>query len=135
MRRLVFAAVLIACATPALAQSAMGAAEARRTFFGMDMEGVHQPSGQRWRECIDARGKTTFWFAGMIDEGRLTVRNDGALCFSYASSNFRDVGCWRIKLQSRGAYRFEHVDGETGVFVTTSARRVRTCQGTDVPMS
>jgi hypothetical protein len=135
MRRFALALLILTCAAPALAQSAIGAAEARRTFFGVDMEGVHQPSGARWRECIDPRGKTTYWFAGAIDEGRLNIRSDGALCFSYASSNFREVGCWRAKPQARGAYRFEHVNGETGAFVTTAMRRVRACPGKDVPMS
>lgn len=135
MPRFVVAVILLACATPALAQALMGAAEARRTFFGTDMEGVHQPSGERWRECVDPRGKTTYWFAGTIDEGRLTVRNDGALCFSYASRNFQDVGCWRIRPQGRGAFRFESVDGDGGVFVTTAMRRVAVCQGKDVPVS
>jgi len=135
MPRLLFVAVLLACAAPALAQGFMGAAEARRTFLGIDMEGVHRPSGERWRECIDRRGKTTYWFAGTIDEGRLTVRNDGALCFAYASRNYQDTGCWRIRPQGRGAFRFENVDGDRGVFVTTSTRRVSVCQGAEVPVS
>lgn len=120
---------LAALAGPALAQAAMGAAEARRTFFGMDMQGVHEPTGIRWRECIDRQGKTTFWFGETIDEGRLTVRGDGALCFSYASSGFRDNACWRIHSKGGGNYSFSHVDGDRDVFVTTATRRVRQCEG------
>ncbi|MDX2233735.1 MAG: hypothetical protein NW200_04485 [Hyphomonadaceae bacterium] len=120
---------------PAAAQGVMGAADARRTFFGIDMEGVHQPSGLRWRECIDPQGRTTYWFAETIDQGVLTVRDDGALCFAYASRGYQDKACWRIRPQGRGVYRFEHADGESGVFVTTSTRRVRVCQGADTPMS
>lgn len=134
-RAAVVALVLAALAGPALAQGFMGAAEARRTFMGIDMRGVHQPSGETWRECIDRNGKTTYWFAGAIDEGRLTVRNDGALCFSYASSGYGDVACWRIRPQGRGNYRFENVEGDAGVFVTTSTRRANVCEGVETPMS
>jgi hypothetical protein len=134
-RAAAFAVVLAALATPALAQAFMGAAEARRTFFGIDMEGVHQPSGSRWRECIDRSGRTTYHFAGAVDAGRLTIRNDGALCFAYASRNYQDTACWRIRAQGRGSYRFESVDGETGVFVTTATRRVAGCTAEDTPVS
>jgi hypothetical protein len=136
MRR--FAVVVLAVtalAGPALAQAAMGAAEARRTFFGIDMEGVHQPSGQRWRECIDRTGKTAYRFGGSIDEGRLAVRADGALCFAYASRGYADTACWWIKPAGRGNYRFENADGESGVFVTTATHRTNSCEARDQPMS
>lgn len=123
-------------AGPAMAQAFLGAGEARRTFLGMDMEGVHQPSGERWRECIDPHGRTTYWYAGTVDEGRLTVRNDGVLCFSYASSQYQSNSCWRAIRQGRAGFRFESADGDGGgVFVTTGARRVSSCQGRDVPVS
>lgn len=136
MHRFSLAVVMIAAlAGPALAQAAMNAAEARRTFFGIDMEGVHQPSGLHWRECIDPAGKTAYRFGESIDEGRLTIRNDGALCFAYASRGFRDTGCWTIKRGGRGNYRFENADGGSGVFVTTATRRATSCQPRDTPMS
>jgi hypothetical protein len=131
----VVAFVLALLAGPALAQGLMGAAEARRTFMGIDMQGVHQPSGEHWRECIDRAGRTTYWFAGSVDEGRLTIRADGALCFAYASTGFRDVGCWRIRPQAGANYRFENAAGESGVFVTTSTRRVSVCEGPETPTS
>ena len=136
MRRFAVAAfVVIAFAAPALAQAAMGAAEARRTFFGIDMEGVHEPSGLRWRECIDPEGKTAYRFGESVDQGRLTVRADGALCFAYASRGYRDAACWTIKPAGRGNYRFEHADGGGGVFMTTATRRARSCEPRDTPMS
>ncbi len=136
MRRFSVAILVIAAlAGPALAQAAMGAAEARRTFLGIDMEGVHQPSGLRWRECIDPAGKTAYRFGESIDEGRLTIRADGALCFAYASRGFRDTACWTIKPSGRANYRFESADGGGGVFVTTATRRTASCQPRDTPMS
>lgn len=134
-RALVAAVLLSVAAAPALAQAVMGAAEARRTFFGLDMQGVHEPSGLRWRECIDPRGNTTYWFGETVDQGRLTVRNDGALCFAYASRAYQDTACWRIKPQSGANYRFENADGASGVFVTTSTRRATVCEGPAPPMS
>jgi hypothetical protein len=97
MRDRVVVSLLLALAavvSPALAQGAhVGAAEARRLFYGIDMQGKHEPSGDEWRECIDPDGKTVFWIGGRYDEGRLVIRRDGALCFSYASSGFRDQAC------------------------------------------
>lgn len=136
MRRFAIAALMVAAlAGPALAQAAMGAAEARRTFLGIDMEGTHQPSGLRWRECIDRTGKTAYRFGESVDEGRLTVRADGALCFAYASRGFRDTACWTIKRVGGGNYRFENADGASGVFVTTATRRATSCLPRDAPMS
>lgn len=136
MPRAVLVVLALTClAAPALAQGFMGAAEARRVFMGIDMQGIHQPSGESWRECIDGQGRTTYWFGGAVDEGRLTVRNDGALCFSYASNGYADNACWRIRPQGRGNYRFEHVDGGDGVFVTKSTRRARVCEGPQTPVS
>ena len=136
MRRLGLAVIVVAAlAGPALAQAALTAAQARRTFLGIDMEGVHQPSGVHWRECIDRAGKTAYRFGESTDEGRLVIRADGALCFSYASRGFRDSACWRIKTVGRGNFRFENVDGESGVFVTTATRRANSCEPRDAPMS
>lgn len=136
MRRLaVLAIVAFTMAAPALAQDFMSAAEARRTFFGIDMEGVHQPSGARWRECIDRSGNSTYHFAGSIDAGRLTVRNDGALCWAYASRNWQNPACWRVRPQGRAGFRFESVNGDEGVFVTTATRRVAGCTAEDAPVS
>ncbi len=136
MRRFAFTVLVAAAlAGPALAQAAMGAAEARRTFLGIDMEGVHQPSGLHWRECIDPAGKTAYRFGESVDEGRLTIRADGALCFAYASRGFRDTACWMIKPAGGRNYRFENADRESGTFVTTATRRTTSCQARDTPMS
>ena len=136
MRRFALAVIVTAAlAGPALAQAAMNAAEARRTFLGIDMEGVHQPSGIHWRECIDRAGKTLYEFGESTDEGRLTIRADGALCFSYASRGFRDTACWVIKPAGRGNFRFENTDGETGVFLTTAAHRTNSCAPHGAPIS
>ena len=138
MRSVVYAGffVVTAAATATAQPSAfLTAPEARRIFYGIDMQGEHQPSGQRWRECIDPDGKTAYWLDGAFDEGRLTVRADGALCFSYASSGFRDVACWRAKRVGRSNYRFESESGGEGVFATDRTRAAQSCPGRETPTS
>jgi hypothetical protein len=129
-------AAVAAIASPALAQGDhLGPAEARRFFYGIDMQGKHQPSGDDWRECIDPDGKTAYWHNGVYDEGRLTIRNDGALCFSYASSGFRNQACWMVKRVDPTNYRFESADGDEGVFVTTRTRPAQSCPGREAATS
>ncbi len=141
MHRLVYIlAVAAAAASPALAQNGrvanhLSAPEARRIFYGIDMQGEHQPSGDDWRECIDPDGKTAYWFNGAYDEGRLVIRRDGALCFSYASSGFRSEACWLVKRISATNYRFESVDGNDGVFITTRTRPAQSCPGREAAVS
>ena len=95
-------AVAAAALSPALAQGGyLGPAETRRFFYGIDMQGKHQPSGDDWRECIDPDGKTAYWFNGRYDEGRLVIRRDGALCFSYASTGYREPSCWLVRRVDR----------------------------------
>ncbi len=113
----------------------LSAPEVRRVFYGIDMRGTHQPSGAAWRECVDPDGKTSYWHGGAYDEGRLTIRQDGALCFSYVSSGYRDNACWKVKRTNATNYRFESVDGDEGVFVTTRTRAAQTCPGRDTPVS
>jgi hypothetical protein len=120
----------------AYANSALNAGEARALLFGMDLRGVHEPTGLAWRECIDARGATLYWFGSETpDRGKLRIREDGAACFSYASENYADEACWFATRVARNQIRFESVDGGGTAFVTTSMRRVRTCQGGEVPVS
>ena len=138
MRALVTALATLALTTGAvLAQTSgyLSAPEARRVFYGIDMQGTHQPSGAAWRECVDPDGKTSYWYGGSYDEGRLTIRQDGALCFSYLSSGYRDNACWKVKRSSATNYRFESVDGDEGVFVTTRTQAAQSCPGRDTPIS
>lgn len=138
MRAPAVAFALLAVSTAVAAAQAtgyLGASEARRVFFGIDMQGSHQPSGAAWRECVTPDGDTSYWHAGAYDEGKLTIRRDGALCFSYASSGFRDNSCWKVKRVNPTNYRFESVDGDEGVFVTTRTRAAQSCPGRDTPIS
>lgn len=136
MRAALVAVFAFAAATTATAQSAyLSAPDARRIFYGIDMRGKHQPSNQDWRECIDPEGRTSYWFEGAYDRGRLTVRNDGALCFSYASSNYGRTACWKVRRLSATSYRFESVDGDAGVFIATATRPARACPAENAPIS
>lgn len=137
MRTTLLTGLIVLAATAAAAQPSghMSAPEVRRIFFGIDMQGMHQPSGDVWRECIDPDGKTAYWLRGAFDEGRLTVRRDGSLCFSYASSGFRDEACWKARRVDATNYKFESADGEEGVFVTTRTRPAQSCPGRDAVVS
>jgi hypothetical protein len=134
--RWIVVAGFVCVASAAAAQGGwLSAPEARRIFFGIDMSGRYEPSQEPWRECIAPDGKTAYWFGGAFDEGRLTVRRDGALCFSYASSSYKDEACWRVKRTAKAAYRFESTDGTPGVFVTTATRPAQSCPGRAPPVS
>jgi hypothetical protein len=120
---LVAAASLLAAAQP------LSADAARRTFFGVDMSGVMKGEGRDvpWRECVEASGETVYWFAGEVDRGRLRVREDGGLCFSYKSSGYADEACFAAYPEGRGQYRFVGVDGGS-VFITRQMRKIaRAC--------
>lgn len=110
-------------------------AAARKVFFGIDMSGVLEGAGLVWRECITPKGETTYWFAGEVLKGRLEVRQDGALCFRYAETNYQNEACYFAYAQGRGQYRFHPADGDGGVFATATTRRVRACPARDTPVS
>jgi hypothetical protein len=132
MRRLVLAAACVAAMLTVAASPALTAAEAKKQFFGFDMRGKQIGSDQPFRECIDRTGKTKFWFEGELDEGRMTVRQDGALCFSYKSRNFQDTACFAAYREGAN-FRFVS-DGGGTIWVTSSARQVKQCVA-DVPVS
>jgi hypothetical protein len=101
----------------------------------LDMRGVLDGEGVPWRECIEPGGKTVYWFRGAVDRGRLTIRGDGALCFSYESRNFEDAACFFAEPIAGGNFRFtEDFPTDPSVFVTQSVRRVKACTA-DVPVS
>jgi hypothetical protein len=136
MRAVGLAALVLLVAAGASAQSAyMSAPEARRIFYGIDMQGRHEPSKETWRECITPDGKTSYWFRGAVDEGRLVLKREGELCFSYASSGYRSESCWRARRLTASTYRFESTNPDDGVFITTATRPAQSCPGRETPMS
>jgi hypothetical protein len=62
------------------------------------------------------------------------VRGDGAACFSYVSSNFTSQACFSVFAKGR-QLRFEQVGDPAAAWETTSAKRVRSCEPTQAPMS
>lgn len=111
----------------------MTEAEAKKALLGLDMRGHLTEPKTPFRECIAPNGKTTYWYRGEIDEGKMTVGPDGAVCFSYVSSGFTDQACFRAFQEGRNI-RFQEIGGET-VWVATDLRRVKACPGKDVPVS
>lgn len=131
----VLAAMAAATIAGAAYAAKLDAAAARKQFFGVDMRGVLDGEGVPWRECIEPGGKTVYWFRGAVDRGRLTIRGDGALCFSYESRNFEDAACFFAEPIAGGNFRFtEDFPTDPSVFVTQSVRRVKACTA-DVPVS
>jgi hypothetical protein len=131
-RSVILAAGLAAAALSLAAAPALTAAEAKKQFFGFDMRGKLTEADEPFRECIDSTGKTKFWFEGSVDEGRLTIRSDGALCFAYKSRNFQDPACFAAYREGK-QFRFVS-DGGGAVWVTSATRRVTSCVA-DVPVS
>lgn len=130
------------CAVLALAGAAaaatgrpLDAADAKRTFFGVDMSGVmpRETGGDvAWRECVDPAGETVYWFAGEVDRGRLRIREDGALCFSYKSTGYAEEGCFAAYAEAKGQYRFVGLDGES-TFLTKRLRKgVKACSAQEM---
>lgn len=122
------AALALAAARP------LDAAQANRAFFGVDMSGVMKGESRdvAWRECVDPKGETVYWFEGEVDRGRLRIREDGALCFSYASRNYGDEGCFAAYPEGRDQYRFVSLDGDS-TFVTKRLRKgVKACSASEM---
>jgi hypothetical protein len=116
----------------------LDAPAARKAFFGIDMAGVYVEDGSSWRECVAPNGETSFWHRDVFDQGRLRIRDDGALCFTYASRGFADEGCYRAFREGQG-FRFVS-DGPEGaeqeVWVTRSYRaNVKVCEGPEPAVS
>ncbi len=134
MRRfaLLAATLVLGLATPALAK-ALSAAEAKKAFFGLDMTGVYEPDGTPWRECVKPSGETVYWYRGTVDLGRLAIRKDGALCFSYKSSDYSQTdNCYTAVRQGAG-YRFTHVTDPSSVFVAKQAKPIKACPDPEAP--
>lgn len=132
MRLPVFlAAAIIASASGVAFAKTIGAAEAKKAFFGLDMGGVYEPDGAQWRECIDAKGVTQYWFRGALDEGRLIISDKGELCFSYLSRGYKDQSCYTAERKAKG-WRFVNTVDPSIVFVATRATPTSACRG-DAP--
>jgi hypothetical protein len=127
------ASLALAGAAPAFA-AALSAAEAKRVFFGLDMSGIYEPDGSKWRECIEPAGNTSYWIDGYYDKGRLRVREDGALCFSYASRHYARESCYTAERRGAG-WRFVSIDSPDAVFLATRAKSVKACPTEDAPVS
>jgi hypothetical protein len=125
MRVTIFSAILLAAVAPAVAAT-LSADQAKKIFFGYDMAGYLAGENTKWHECIHPDGTTTYWFAGTIDDGRLRIRDDGVLCFSYKSTNYQNEGCFTAQ-RNGSNWRFTDENDPSTVFVTTHTRSVKAC--------
>jgi hypothetical protein len=124
-------AAVLASVSGVAAAKTIGAAEAKKAFFNLDMYGVYEPDGAQWRECIDATGATQYWFRGALDTGRLTISDKGELCFSYQSSGYKNQSCYTAERKGQG-WRFVNTIDPSVVFVATRALPTSACRG-DAP--
>lgn len=129
--RVFLAAALLAGVSGVAYAKTIGAAEAKKAFFNLDMYGVYEPDGAQWRECIDAKGATQYWFRGAFDAGRLIISDKGELCFSYKSREYKEQSCYTAERKGQG-WRFVNTVDPSIVFVATRALPTSACRG-DAP--
>jgi|CXWL01.1.fsa_nt_gi hypothetical protein len=126
-RMAMFVAVaFVALAGAAAAQSGrLRAAEVRAELFGVDLSGVVETSGERWRECIDPAGRTLYEIGDRLDQGRMRVQPSGDVCFSYQSTDYESESCWAVRRAGANNYRFGAPDGAEvrAPFLTLNVRR------------
>ena len=134
MRIALTATLVMILAAPTIA-AALTPTDARRAFLGLDMRGYVEGSNAQWRECINPAGVTSYWIEGSFDEGRLRIRDDGVLCFSYKSASYADEACFTAAAHGAN-WRFVDVADPRSVFVTTHTRKnVKACPTTLAPVS
>lgn len=98
----------------AAAQTArLTAEEARRELFGVELAGVNEAEGDKWRECIEPGGRTVYERGGDVVEGRLEIRPDGQACFNYPPET--GWSCFDVVREGPN-YRFDS-------FLTRTVRR------------
>jgi hypothetical protein len=137
--RIALIALLILAAAPARAAPAAPPAPAPAAggsaFLGFDMSGYVEGTNRQWRECIKPAGVTSYWIEGFFDQGRVRVRDDGVLCFSYKSENFAREGCFIAERRGEN-WRFTDENDRQTVFVTTHTRKnVKACPTNLPPVS
>ncbi len=129
------AAVLAAASGAAWAQTAwMNAREARSALFGMEMSGTYEGDGTPFRECVDPQGHTVYYTEGGVDYGRLTITPEGRACFAYQSTNFQYQSCFAARRDGDG-FRFQAAPGDPEFHASHVRRGVRTCSGSNAPIS
>ena len=133
MRAAMFAGLALAAVGPALAEG-LSAREARGAFFGLDMTGYLSGDNTKWRECVRPSGETSYWFGGSYDQGRLRIRDDGALCFSYKSTGYAREACFHAERQGSN-WKFTDENDPATIFLTTQTRRVNACPTNEAPIS
>lgn len=131
----ILAVVALACAPVAAAQLAkgqgviLGQADAKAGLFGIDMYGYSVDAKYTWRECINPRGETLYYFLGQIEHGRLAINAKGVACFTYLEdSNYKIPNCYSVERNGTG---FIFRGG--GTFVTTKVvTGVKECRSDDL---
>jgi hypothetical protein len=116
----------LALAGATFAQSAfLDGAAARRVLYNSEMRG--EVVGAPFSECINAHGETFYRVQGQpTDAGRITVNDDGLICYSYVSTDYSEQACWRLRREGRG-YTIVSEDGGLEVSVTIRPRRAGAC--------
>jgi hypothetical protein len=113
----------LAAAPEAAAQLAKGARlaltgeEARGRLYGVDMSGFSPSFSMSWRECIEPDGETLYETPMGQQKGRMTVSDEGVVCFAYEDTQYRDQSCYTVTIGKNGLVFHGDLGG---VFVATS---------------
>jgi hypothetical protein len=102
---------------------------AAKAVLGRELSGRLMGDGAPWRECIEASGRTLYWFGGVAQRGRVRFDPSDRACFSYETDDFAKESCFFVE-RVNGQLRFVSVDQPT-TFAVDRVTPVPSCHGRD----
>lgn len=109
-------------------QGFLSADEITSELFGVSMAGVAGVSDDPWSECIEPDGDTVYNYAGVQRIGKMSVREDGMVCFRYDDENGVSSNCFMVSRIAGDGYVFSaDVDGGSLFRTLTVTRNVSAC--------
>lgn len=102
---------------------------AAAAILGQDLSGRLEGTSALWRECIEASGRTLYWFNGEATPGRVRFDADSRACFAYADDGFASESCFAVE-RVQGRVRLV-LEGRGAEFIVDRAAPIRSCAGAD----
>lgn len=100
--------------------------EIRAEFPGTRMHGVLLGGGS-FSECVEPGGRSIFSYEGVVNEGHMTVGENGQVCFAYTNG----TSCYRIQRSPKG-YLVRSIDGSAVFHATRIERGIRSCVASEL---
>ena len=116
----------MAAAQTSSTTSDMNSEDIRSELYGVILEGT-TGFEEFWTECIDSNGDTVYYFAGEILRGKMSLTDDGVICFDYEGRQLGGDNCFTARRSVGDQYLFFPADGFGNLFRTT-----RVIRGVDV---